>query len=171
MDIYEFRTYVGQRGTDRRFGVRPGAKVLSEANGLLNNLDYLEDWREEVTFVYAGGQGIEEERTVVTVSDSVRLAASPFNRREGWFDGRIYGDSALSNAAQKRLYDGRPVRRFTAEINDQPGFVYGKDWDFGDKLTAVLDDGQQIDIEVNVVSGRLDENGKETIRARLEYVN
>lgn len=163
----EFRTTATQPGTDRTWpgGVNPVVLALEYGNLARPQLE--EDASEEVTYVYAGGQGEGSDRTIVEVSDSARLNASKWNRREAFADARnestTDGVTAVANAA---LQAGRPRRKFTAQIVESPQTRYGIDWQFGDKLSARY--YGQYDAIVKAVSVKVDKAGAETIDAKLE---
>lgn len=168
---FEFRTYINQRGLDRTHPDGSNPIQLSEESGTLSNPDLDQDWHDEVTFVYGGGQGQGAERKIVTAEDTARSASSIFGRREGWYNGSNYSiTAALQSATDAALVEGRPERHFSADIIDTKGNRFGKDWSFGDRVTALFDT-EQIDVEVTSVRGKVSSDGKETITARLEHVD
>ena len=168
---FEFRTYMGRRGSDRTIATGQNPVLLAPEMGNLSNVSYDQDWRGEVTFVYGAGQGLEDDRLVVERNDATRLAASVFNRREALFDGRIYSvQASLEDASDARLRELRPKRRFRAEITGTESFRYGRDWNFGDQLTAEFA-GETLDVDVLAVQGIIDSNNRETISGRLESVS
>jgi hypothetical protein len=161
---YEFRTYVNLRGIDRR------ALVLSEAFGTLASPDLAQDWRDEINFVYAAGQGTEDAREVVELEDTARTSVSVFNRCESLFDGRNYSTAdRLTSAGRKALWEGRPRRIFTAEVVDREHNRFGKEWNFGDFLTATYE-GEQYLVEVAAIQGTVTDRGQEVLRGKLSYV-
>ncbi len=161
-----FETFVGQRGADLR-----AEQALSEENGALANVVFEEDWRGEVTYVYAGGTGTEAARTVVQVQDTTRSGASPFRRRELFHNGSMEGSGAsLTDAGYQRLRQGRPRRRLEADIVNHSQFQYGVHWNFGDRRLA-KHEGEEYPVEVASVTGTVGRRGQESIEARLSYAD
>lgn len=160
------QTFVGQLGMDRTNGTVKFGKEWGNLDGPILSYDYT----DEVTYVYAGGQGEGTDRLIVEVSDADRLSASPWNRREVFVDARnedsTEGVTARANAA---LADGRPVVRFSGTLLDSEQARYGIDWEYGDKVPATY---MGINFSGIVRSVTMNVNGmkKESIQARLEVV-
>lgn len=168
---YEFRTFTSQRGVDRSLpdGLLP--IVLSEERGTLIVPDLIQDWRDEITFVYAAGQGTGASRTVVELEDTTRTQISVFNRREGLFDGRNYDTSAkLTSAGRALLNAGRPRITFAGDIPDVPGNRFGLDWNFGDRVTASYL-GELYTVIIGAINGQISQDGYEQLRGRLIHVS
>jgi hypothetical protein len=162
---FEFRTYTGQPGADR---TSLGA-VFDQERGNLEDpfLEY--DYSEEVTYVYAGGQGEGEARNIQQVYDTTRYSASAWNRCEVFADARIQTtDNGVREAGRVALQEGRPRRRFGGTPVDTSGFRFGRDWNYGDKVRARYR-GLEFDAIVRAVTISLDGDGRETIQARLDY--
>lgn len=166
--VFEFRTYPFQRGDDHRQG-HGSPIVLSETDGALTDVrrGYLHS--DELTFVYAGGLGQEAARAIGTAQDTARLAASPLNRIEGFLDGRQTDNTAiLADEAEAELFAHRPVRSFSASVNDTKQIKYGRDYKFGDSLTAIFR-GEPIDCRVDRVHMTV-ADGVETGQPRLRVI-
>ncbi len=166
--MWEFQTRTGQLGQDHTYpnGVNP--VMLSIELGNLRDAMLEQDWSQEVTYVYAGGQGEGSGRQVIEVQDAARLGRSAFGRREAFKDARNESTTnGVTAAANNALADGRPRLRFSGSIADTEGTRYGLHWRFGDKVTAVYA-GQQFDCVVRAVKVSVDGNGKETVEAKLE---
>ncbi len=162
---FEFRTSTGQPGRDMSdLGV-----VFDQERGNLNDT-YLEyDYLTEINYVYAGGQGDQNERNIQQVYDASRYNASAWNRCEGFADARNQdSDNKVREAGRAKLAEGRPVRRFGGVPVDTQGTRFGRDWDFGDKVRARYR-GQEFDAIIRSVVLSMDDSGQETIRAKLEY--
>lgn len=165
---FEFRTFTGQPGQDRTYPNGNNPIVFSEEFGNLAEPDLEEDYSDEVTYVYCGGQGEGTARTIVEVEDATRSGRSIWGRREAWQDARQdTSTNGITAAANARLAEGKPKIRFGAKLLDVPGSVYGKDWRWGDKVSCI-DEGQQHDGIVKVVRVKVDKDGKEDIDARVE---
>jgi hypothetical protein len=162
---FQFRTYTGQPGADRT-GL--GA-VFDQARGNLEDpfLEY--DYTEEITYVYAGGQGEDADRNIQQVSDATRFNASAWNRCEAFADARMQAtNNGVREAGRALLQEGRPRRRFGGTPVNTAGFRFGRDWDFGDKVRARYR-SVEFDAIVRAVTISLDGDGREKIQARLDY--
>jgi len=161
------RTYVNQRGTDRTATTGTGRPLIGEAYGNLADPSLEEDASDEVTVMYALGEGIETARDVQEVSDTVRVAASVFGRIEDTADGWTMENSdSLSDYGNAALYERRPRARFTGRLLDVPGCRMGIDWSFGDRVTAEYE-GERYDCTIAALSVTY-AGGAEQIEAVLE---
>lgn len=164
--LFEFRTYIGQRGIDRRQS-SASPVLLGPEFGNLTNVVRGYDHTQEVTFGYAGGQGIGASRIVGTATDAVRVNASPFNRIEKFLDGRQSSDvTHLNNDANNLVKDGLPKNTFKAEIVDTPATTYGLHYNFGDYVTAIFE-GETIDCRIEQVRVTV-KNKDEVIKATVQ---
>jgi hypothetical protein len=121
---------------DRRMS-SPFALWLSADNDTLEDVVETYDRRDSFNFVYAGGQGTETGRTIITVSDSAEINKSVIARSENFYDGAQYSDTdILTSAAQKRLREGKPKTTVKAKINEGYLIRYGRDIIVGDALTV-----------------------------------
>jgi len=117
--LLEFRTFTGQQGVNHnRSSLNP--VIINEQRSSLVNPTLEWDYTNEVTVVTAGGQGQGAERVTVTVTDPVRLAESPFSRREVFRDAVQAGVdlAAIEAEARTALIAGRPLRILTGSIQD-----------------------------------------------------
>jgi len=166
---FDFRTFTGQPGRDRTYD--SGSPVIfgrEYGNLEMGSLEY--DWSEEENYIYAGGQGTEADRNIQEVSDTARVGASPWNRCEGFADARMSEtDDAVVAQGRAALEEGRPRKTFDGILLDTPQARYGKDWEFGDLVTATYG-GEQFDGVVSFVQVSVDENGQERVEARLDIV-
>lgn len=163
--LLEFRTWINQRGADRRAG-SANPLILSPEMGAVSESEYHESYKNEATYIYAGGQGEESAREIATASDTARIGSSPFGRRELFRDARQGATGAsLTAEANSALYAARPRRLYTATLTDTEQVKYGRDWRWGDRIT-VQDFGEQFDCEISAVKVNV-ANGKETVGAAL----
>lgn len=164
---FEFRTYTGQRGQDH--GRTSGdVRLVGEQYGNFEDVQFGTYHSNEVNYVYAGGQGEEDAREIVEVSDSDRIASGyPFNRCEGFVDARNADATAsLTAEANTGLGEGKPKQILTGRLVDTPGLQYGVHYGFGDILSAEAF-GYSVDCHVKSVRVTVDNNG-EQIEARLQ---
>lgn len=136
--VLECRTYTQWRGVDHRFpgGVNP--VILSPDTGSLTAVDYEIDYSAEVTYAYVGGQGEGTDRAIGTAEDTARSSLSPFARSEVFGDARDTATAAfLADEADALVRAGRPRVLFAGAVNaDAPGASYGREYGFGDVVTA-----------------------------------
>lgn len=159
-----FQTYTGQPGADLTDRV-----VFDEARGNMADAEYEEDWTEEENYVYASGQGEQSDRNIQQVYDSTRYSLSQWNRCEGFADARNQSsDNGVIAAGNDALNAGRPKQRFTATPLDVAGTRFMRDWDFGDKVKARYEN-IEFNTIIRAVTISVDEDGNESIGARLDY--
>jgi len=127
------------------------------------------DRRNEITFVYVQGQGIEEDRDVLPVAGDT-IGDSIWNRREGVTDARNNeeGDTdGLIAAGMDFLRTNGIKTDFTFEpILDAPQGKYQIDWFLGDWITASYE-GYDQDMRINEVKITVNAEG-ETISPVLQ---
>jgi len=163
----EFRTFTSQRGIDHG---STGAKqvILSPRNGTLSEVRRSYISSNERNAVTVGGRGEATDREIERDTDAIRIALSPFNRRELFVDARNAeeGDTAALQAeAMAALKNNRPREIFSARIRDTEAVKYGREYGFGDRVMAEFR-GRAVDCRLDSI-GILVERGLETIRAEL----
>lgn len=162
----EFKVFVGQRGTDRRKGTIPNPMIFSPEKGNITNVEVEESWENEATFIYVGGKGNEATRLVVGVENATAQAETPYSSAELFLNATNLSTTAdLQNAGRAALTANRYTRRFTADIVQTTGAVFGLDWEWGDYVTAYYD-GVTYDARIEAVRLKW-ERGRETVDARL----
>lgn len=163
----EFRTYTGQPGIDRTLTAGRSAILIGVEFGNLAEPALDEDYADEVGYAYAGGQGEGADRVIQTASDTARTGRSLWGRREAFADARNESATAgVTAAANALLAERRPRRRFSGKLLDVPGTQYGRDWNWGDKVTASYA-GLQFDCTVRAVRVSVTADGDD-VDARLE---
>lgn len=159
----ELRTYTTQRGVDRRASTSSPV-ILREQAGVLENATLEIDYRDEVTFAVAGGQGEGTQRLIATALDTGRMGASPFGRIERFADMSNVADSvSLQDDADATLRYGRPVITFTGDLIETPTLTRGIQFDLGDMVTA--EDPQtrtQYDVRLDMIHESDNEQGRTT---------
>jgi len=164
---FEFRTYVGQRGTNRSIVGTPGSLTISTDRGTLGASEVTTDYRSSATAVYGLGPGQGPSRKVQVAVDATRLVTSPFGRREATIDAAsATTDAAILGEAQAELMRQRTRTVLTGSLVNGPGAVYGKDWTFGDSLLAEMD-GVQYLVKVEALAVTM-QGGEETVTVSLK---
>ncbi len=152
--MYEFRTYAGWRGSDRRqSGVNP--ITLSLGNGSLSEITEDTDWEPEVSRMVVTASGAPNVETVVRVTSTSRASQSPFSYTEDTINAS-YGSTGDSSWATTLGYMGLRDRRarqvYTAKANpDAVGFQYGVQYQYGDVI-PVEAFGQIVDCRLDAVN-------------------
>lgn len=166
------RLIVAPIGTDktqtRNYPFAPFVR-LDPIRGNLENPSLLQDRREEQNFVYAFGQGANENRILATLS-GVGIGDSPYNRIEFKIDVRRANrtdPNTLLTSARSALGENRALKEFTFKPSAvEPGNTYRLDWDLGDKITAGWDT-VSVDLRVIEVELEISQSGEE-INVKLE---
>ena len=146
-----FRTFAQQRGVDHRFpgGINP--VLISPELGNLGEVVFSQDYRDEITYVLAGGKGDGIARLTASAEDAARQGLSPFGLREYFKDATQYDTTTgLAAEAQATLRSGRAKTIFQGRLIDLPDSRYGVDWAWGDYVTAQAF-GQLIDCRIDAV--------------------
>ena len=167
---FEFRVYLGPRGTDHTASSALPVIVSEERMNLLEpSLDF--DWTDERNYIYATGQGQEDQRVLKTAQDDTRIGISPFNRREMNKDARQAElEASVQSEANTALEENRPKRTFTGTISQTDGCIYGVHWKWGDIVTAEYL-GYTFDCHVDAVTVAIDPNGTEIVTGHLRSVS
>lgn len=156
-----FKTFTHVRGTNRAAGNTHGigAVIVSPETGTLLDVERATDWHDEATYVYAAGQGAQASRQIVEVGDDARSNSVPFGRIEALRDARhVSSSTALTSEAHALLWQRRPEDIFAGRVVSNGIVQYGRDWQFGDRVSAAID-GEVIAcrivaIEVALVQGQ-----------------
>lgn len=162
---FEFRTFIGQRGVDRRSGV---SKVLiGRQYGNLEGARESYDWSNEKNAMYAGGQGEEDQRLVGTAVDTQRATKTPWARREGFANSyQAKTQTSVDNAAKGGLRGGQPKARIIGNFIDTKAVRYGLHVNFGDYV-RIEGRSRSFDARFNVVE-HAKANGVYQVSSSLE---
>jgi len=163
---FQFRTRIDQPGADRT-----ETAIFDEARGNLEAAELTYDWTEETNYIYCPGQGEDRFRYVAQAYDTARIAVSRYGRCEGIAYGSYSSSPEEAEAAAyEALMAGRPQRIFRGQASDTAGTVFGRDWNWGDRVTARFL-GNEFEAIIRQVILSIDGSGKETIDARIESVD
>jgi len=160
---FRFETYTGQPGQDVSDRV-----VFDEARGNMRDAELEYDYTDEVNYIYAAGQGVEDERQIEQVYDDDRYNQSIWGRIEGEADSRNESGNGVRESGRDALNEGRPKIRFSAVPTDTTGTRFGIHWNVGDKVQARYLNRQFYSI-ISAVSISLNNNGEEQVDARLDF--
>ena len=147
-----FRTFTQQRGVDHRYPSSTNPVIISPEMGNLGETLLSVDYRNEITWVTAGGKGEGSDRLIANVQDTARQGVSPFGLREYFKDATQYATTTgLSAEANAILRNGRARTIFQGRLISTLDSQYGVDWAWGDYVTAQAF-GQLIDCRIDAVS-------------------
>lgn len=157
-------------GGDRTWKPEPLGKMmifgLRWGNLLSPTVEY--DYTNEVNYVYGGGPGEGLERQIVEVSDTTRMEASKWNRREAFADARQAKTAAeITAKANEVLNKGRPKIRFKGTILSTEQTPYGE-WGLGSRVTIEYRNIKFNGLIRNVLVA-VDANGVETVTSNVEF--
>ena len=163
---FQLRTFAGQRGMDRTQDSDAPVYVGEEWGNLQNGkLPYIT--AEMVNYAYVLGAGSGAWRQKTELYDTLSMGYSIWNRREGIHDAAGAATAAERTAeGYAYLWDKRSRLRFGGDVVETPAFRYGRDWGWGDLVTAQYD-GFEFDAMLDKIHVSRNETG-ETINARLE---
>ena len=167
---FVFETKTGQPGSDRTFGGNNPLFFGTEFGNIINaQIQVLYD--DEQNYIYAGGQGDGVLQNIQSASDAAAIAASRWNRREGWISANQADTVAkVEDAAMAGLTTKRAQLKFVADLipTDLTPFG-GTGWWVGDKIT-VSHLRQQFDAIIRMARVVVNSNGLENVAARVEAV-
>jgi len=170
-ETFILETYTGQPGRDRTQGSGVNPLYFGSQFGNIINASLEEIYDSEENYIYAGGPGEGVLQIIQSAGDDTAIAASRWNRREGYeaATGAEY-TYQVEDAARAALTQRRPRRLFQAELIPTPLTPFGGfGWGLGDKIT-ISHLGEQIDALIRMVRVKVDGNGMENIQARVEAV-
>jgi hypothetical protein len=164
---FEFRTYIGQRGTNHS-RTSGDVRLVGEIYGNLEDPKLGTYHGEERNYIYCGGKGEGAERYIKEVSDPARIGQGyPYNRKEMFADARNQDtNDQVDTDAYAVLADNKPKVVMTGKLLDTPGMQYGRDYDFGD-VVSVEAFNTAIDCHVASVAINYAAEGGETIDISL----
>lgn len=113
------------------------------------------DRKDEKTFAYVAGQGLEDERVVFPVINASVINLSIWNRIELMTDARLTEESDTNgylSAGVDALNDAKAQTsfEFTPDLN-APSMLYNVDWNVGDFITASYGDYTE-DLRIKAVT-------------------
>jgi len=159
---FVFNTHVDHFGNDLRDKI-----IFSIANSTIEDAVAIYDYSKSKNYIYAGGQGKEEERTITQAYDADAYGRSIWARSERFKDVPGVEDDSLQDAANAELIARRGSVETKGKIKDTPDIRFGRDFDFGDMVTTVLWE-DQYDAMVSAVTVGM-QNGRETVDITAEY--
>ena len=165
---WNFTTSIDQPGMDL---TGTNQVIFGKQWGNLSGARIRFDHTNEVTVVYAGGQGLEADRTVEEREDTDRSVDSPYNRIEEFYNvsGQSETQAAVQAAGDGRLSELRPSSQFSGTLSDNLSVKFGVNWNFGDRVVVEYR-GIQKDAVINSLKLLVNKDGQETITGGFEVL-
>lgn len=161
---FQFRSYIGQRGIDRR-GI--SQLTFGEQFGNLAQPRVAYRSSDEVTRGIVGGQGVATTQAIARYLSPTRYNASPFNLIEKFEnDSRETDAAGLDDTARGVVNRGQPTKTLTGDPLSVPGAIYGRDWNWGDRVRG-QDENDTFDCRIPAVTVRVNRDNGEQITAQL----
>ena len=143
-------------GIDRTTGLKRA--VLSPQMGNVDEYTVTDDGSNEVSTVYAGGAGEDENRLILSIGNE----AAGLGRREGWADVSGVSDADMLRLGAKRKLSPAKLT-LGVDVRETGLCRYGRDYDVGD-LVVVAADGWQMNARL-IAMEEAHEHGARTLRA------
>lgn len=127
--------------------------VFSYETETLAQVSVTEDYTDEVSVAYVGGEDAESGKRYVIVSNPTAIARSPFGRIEEFFNAgsEVGQDSVLAEYGAAMLNARRPRRRIDGAVVESSNNIFGIHFDYGDKVVAAAKQ-RQFDCLINSVA-------------------
>ena len=161
-----FVTRIGHLNTDHSY--TSNAPVLfGPSFNNLTDINLAFDYSEEATVAFVGGADNGAARITSTITDETRIALSPYNRIEVFHDCRDFSEpTVLVEEGNTKLQQLVPKARVSGNTLDTPSAIYGREYQYGDLVTAIVDT-YQIDCHVSAIRVSVS-GGVEDIQAVLK---
>lgn len=177
--LFEFRAKLSPWGSDRSTaGLNPATGLNAAGNppvvfsleyGNMAASEYSLNRTGEVTAVISMGEGLAGNRLVALKTNAGALAESPWNQCESPRGAsNEYTTAALESGSKAFLEENQAKESFVFGVMQIPGCLYGRDYFFGDLVTArykAVERNKEI-VGVNIVV----EGGREDINLELSDV-
>lgn len=161
---FEFRTFVNYPGNNVSSTV-----IFDQDSGNLINPELEYDYSREENYIYAAGQGTQENRDVQQVWDATRMGQSIWGRMEGQADSRNQEDSnSVTASGNDKLWEGQPTIRFTGQLVDTEGTTFVKHWDVGDVVKVKFEAIEFLSI-VRAATLTVDISGRVSVDSRVDF--
>lgn len=166
--VFTFELY---KGVDRSFDQSENTFVVfSTEFENLGNTDYARDLSTYYNGVFVGGEGEGSERVIVSVRTTGK---SGFNLREKWVDARTTSAKTesgtltptqykvlLTQRGNEEIKISRETTTFSGEIIDNNKYVYGVDYELGDKISVKNEYGIVASAVISEITEVEDANGR-----------
>ncbi|HPC92817.1 MAG TPA: hypothetical protein P5282_05675 [Anaerolineaceae bacterium] len=146
---FQLRSYVGQRGVDRSATVTVG-----DVNYTLSDYELLFDYTGSARVFVSTGKNDTGFAVATAANFPQILATDPFALRELVASSGQTG-TALQSDADRNLQSRLPVAQLTGSLVPDEVFIYGVDYDWGDKVSAFVEGAVFNSVFVDTEEGSL----------------
>ena len=157
-----FNTFTTQIGRDLTDQI-----TLSIENSSITDSFEEYDFSKSKNYIYAGGTGKDADRTIVQSYDAEDYLRSRWARSEGFADEPQVDDDSLQNAADAELVANQRTIKVGGMVAQTEQLQFGRDYNFGDLVTAKLI-ADQYDAMVTAVTVGMQE-GEDIVDVVLDY--
>jgi len=154
-----FTTQIGQDLTD--------SITLSRENSTIENAVSRYSYGKAMNYIYAGGKGQDDKRTIKQAYDATEYGRGIWARSEGFKDVPSVDDDSLPAEADAHLQDSKRLVEFKGNIVDTAQIRYGRNYDFGDLVTAKAW-GDQFDAMISAVTVGM-RDGTDIVDVKCDY--
>jgi hypothetical protein len=142
-NTFTFRVWSNYRGADLSDTLQ--GVTFNPDYGNIAEAELTWDYEEIGNVVYVLGEGTGISRLHIPIKSSGLMGGGGIRRREFTLsDDIIDEDSPYQSMALEALGGKRPKVKFSGRVVDSPdGLLFGRDYNFGDKVTVAVD-GYQI---------------------------
>ena len=159
---FELRVYTGQQGVDRTQAAGgANAVIISDTNFTIAEYEFTYDWSKAARGFATTGKNNSGQAVRFSSDIPLILDTNPFALREKSASSSQTG-TALGAEADRNLQSNKPVSQLSGSLVTDETFIYGFHYDYGDKLTAVVE-GIANTVFIDEETCKL-ENGKEDLR-------
>lgn len=134
---FEFRTFTGQRGTDRTFDSLNPVFIGPDWENLVNG-KLIYDYSKVINHVTVLGKGEGNATVTVERSNTGSIGQTIWNRREGMKNSSntdVAETTALEAEGDAFLQENKSKLSFTGDIQETQYFRYGYNWFHGDRVS------------------------------------
>jgi len=155
---FVFRVYQDCLGTDRTV---TGGLVFGPQFGNLLDGELEYDYTREINNLYYGPVGPRGKGQMKQEYDASAIDASVWNRCEG------YGGDISVAETMRELERSKGRRRFVGRLVSTAQTVFGRDWDFGDRVRINFG-ADSFNALVRAVTWEVTNDGNLTVHARID---
>jgi len=153
---FEFQTFPNQRGTDRTQATGGvNTLTISPDTGAISEYELRFTCKDQLNRVYVGdkdGQGSGRGYTTVDDPDlTADQVTNPFVLRESFLAGSSNGPTDNRKDGQAELAAKAATVQLRGRLGETNNFVFGRDFDFGDRLDAAVE-GAFITVFIDTVT-------------------
>jgi hypothetical protein len=157
-----FNTFITQIGHDLTESV-----TFSIQNSTLVDAFQEYDYSKAKNYIFAGGEGEDDQRKITQAYNSTDYLRSQWARSEGFADEPQVDDDSLQNTADAELLNSQRTIKVGGNVAQTEQLIFGRDYNFGDLVTAKLWN-DQYDAMVNSVTVGM-QNGEDIVDVILDY--